>query len=70
MIIAGWLGAILVLVGYILNAQKVRLSWLIWVVGNGLVATYSYSLSAYPTVLMSLIIMFLNIYGYVKWKKE
>ena len=68
--ILGWIGALTVLFGYYLNAKKVMSSWLIWLLGNALVAVYSFHLSAYPTAFMSIVIMVMNIYGYFQWKKK
>ena len=63
----GWAGATLVVAGYYLNAHLLACSWLIWMVGNGLVAAYSWHKEAYPTVVMSLVILIMNIYGFLKW---
>ena len=63
----GWLGAGLVVFGYYLNANLCLSSWLVWVVGNSLVAGYSLYKKAYPTAVMSLVIALINIYGYWKW---
>ena len=70
MSIVGWIGALMVLFGYYLNAKKITHSWLIWFIGNGLVAVYSFSISAYPTLFMSIVIMVMNIYGFFQWKKN
>ena len=66
----GWIGAVLVLLGYYLNAKQIKSSWLIWIVGNFLVAIYCLSIGAHPTALMSLAIMCMNIYGYTSWNKK
>ena len=63
----GWLGALLVILGYYLNANAIISSWLIWMVGNALVGIYSIYKKAYSTAVMSFIIMVMNIYGYVSW---
>jgi len=63
----GWLGAFLVGFGYYLNANHHLSSWLVWFIGNLCVAGYSMHKKAYPTALMSLIIAFMNIYGYFTW---
>jgi len=68
--ILGWIGALTVLFGYYLNAKKVAHSWLVWLLGNGLVAAYSLHILAYPTLFMSLVLMVMNIYGYLQWKKK
>ena len=63
----GWLGAVLVVFGYYLNANLCLSSWCVWVVGNILVAGYSVRKKAYPTAVMSIVIALMNIYGYFKW---
>ena len=63
----GWLGAMLVILGYYLNANAIISSWLVWMVGNALVGIYSIYKKAYSTAVMSFIIMVMNIYGYVSW---
>jgi len=63
----GWVGAVLVIGGYYLNANYYLSSWLVWAVGNLCVAGYSVHKKAYPTLVMSVIIAIMNIYGYFKW---
>ena len=63
----GWAGAFLVVLGYYLNANMYASSWLVWIVGNALVALYSWHKRAYPTVVMSIVILIMNIYGWVNW---
>jgi hypothetical protein len=63
----GWAGAFLVVLGYYLNANMCALSWLVWIIGNGLVAGYSWHKGAYPTVVMSLVILVMNVYGWISW---
>ena len=63
----GWVGAFLVILGYYLNAQHYLSCWIVWSVGNAFIVGYSTHKKAYPTALMSLIIMIMNIYGYISW---
>ena len=63
----GWIGALLVILGYYLNAQHHISCWPIWILGNALVGGYSIYKKAYPTAMMSLIILIMNIYGYLSW---
>jgi len=63
----GWVGALLVLLGYYLNANGSIESWPVWVVGNTLIGIYCFRKEAYPTAVMSFILVVLNIYGYFKW---
>jgi len=63
----GWLGAVLVIIGYYLNANEYITSWIVWMIGNAMVAVYSIYKKAYSTAAMSFIIMLMNIYGYIRW---
>ena len=63
----GWSGAIIVLLGYYLNANHCTASWLVWVVGNSCVGYYCLEKKAYAAAVMSFALIILNIYGYVKW---
>ena len=63
----GWIGALFVLVGYYLNANQMISSWLVWVVGNTLIGIYCLKKEAYPTAVMSFVLVILNIYGYFNW---
>ena len=63
----GWLGAALVLLGYVFNAHQSIYCWPIWVVGNSLVGLYSMKKEAYPTVVMSFALVLANIYGWTHW---
>jgi len=68
--IIGWLATVLILIGYYLNAKKYISSWLLWCLGNLLMMIYSIGINATPQVVLAFILMMLNIYGYVKWKKD
>ena len=63
----GWVGALLILYGYYLNANGIIQSWLVWIVGNSLIGAYCLKKEAYPTAAMSFILVILNIYGYLNW---
>ena len=63
----GWIGAFLVILGYYFNAHQHLSCWGVWIAGNLCVAGYSAHKKAYPTLLMSLIITGMNIYGYFSW---
>ena len=65
--ILGWAGASLVLLGYCLNANQMISSWPVWAVGNLLVGKYCLDRGAYPTAIMSFVLVILNVYGYFKW---
>ena len=67
--IIGWLGTICILFGYYLNAQKYNSSWVVWFLGNLFMLVYSISISANPQVLLAIVLMGLNVYGYINWRK-
>lgn len=64
---AGWVGAALVVLGYSYNANHSVFCWPVWILGNGLISAYSYKKEAYSTMVMSLIILIMNIYGWISW---
>tara|TARA_R100000808_G_scaffold25062_1_gene61127 strand:+ start:8958 stop:9194 length:237 start_codon:yes stop_codon:yes gene_type:complete len=63
----GWIGMVLVLLGYFLNANLNPNSWLLWIFGNALVGAYSFAREAYPTAVMSSILVVMSVYGYANW---
>jgi len=63
----GWIGAILVIFGYYLNAHYDASSWMVWIFGNILIGFYCLNKKAYPTAVMSFVLVLINVYGYVKW---
>jgi hypothetical protein len=63
----GWIGSVLVIFGYFLNANHNSSSWLVWLLGNVFVGGYCIHKKAYPTALMSFIIAIMNIYGFIRW---
>mgnify|MGYP003127368783 CR=1 FL=1 len=68
--IIGWVGTFFIPLGYYLNANKHITSWYIWFVGNLLLMIYSIHMHVYPQVALAIILMGLNIYGYISWKKR
>ena len=67
--IIGWLGTASILRGYYLNAKKLDTSWIVWFLGNLFMLIYSIKINANPQILLSVVLMVLNIYGYVNWRK-
>ena len=63
----GWIGTVLVLYGYYLNAHMNDLCWIIWVVGNIMVGIYCIEKRAYATAVMSFALVIMNVYGYLNW---
>ena len=68
--VLGWIATILILIGYYLNAKKLISSWLSWFIGNFLMVLYSFSIQAWPQLVLAFILMGLNIYGYLNWIKK
>ena len=67
--VVGGLGVGLVLLGYYLNANQHLSAWGTWIVGNLCVASYCFHKKAYSTGVMSLVIVLMSVYGYLKWMK-
>ena len=67
--IIGWLGTICILFGYYLNARKLEVSWIVWFLGNLFMLVYSVYIKANPQVLLAVVLMGLNVYGYLNWRK-
>ena len=67
--IIGWLGTICILFGYYLNARKLEVSWIVWFLGNLFMLVYSVKINASPQVLLAVVLMGLNVYGYLNWRK-
>ncbi|MAF43651.1 MAG: hypothetical protein CMI54_05725 [Parcubacteria group bacterium] len=65
--ILGWIGAVLVLLGYYLNANGLIECWPVWLVGNLFIGKYCLDKKAYAAAVMSFVLIILNIYGYVRW---
>ena len=66
----GWVGTALILFAYYLNAKKYISSWLLWCLGNLLMMIYSIAIDATPQIVLAFVLIILNIYGYIKWKKD
>jgi len=65
--IAAWTGAVIVIIGYYLNAHHYSSSWLVWALGNVLIGFYCLNKKTYPPAVMSFVLVIFNIYGYFKW---
>ena len=66
----GWLATGILLIGYYLNANKVLGSWIVWLHGNALMLVYAITIESYSIAFLSVVLMGLNIYGYITWKKK
>jgi len=65
--ILGWVGFVLVIWGYYLNAEMSPNCWIVWGMGNLFIGKYCFDKKAYAAAVMSLVLIFLNIYGYFSW---
>ncbi len=66
----GWLGTILIMLGYYLNAQKYKTCFIIWGLGNIVFLVYSYLINAIPQLAVSVFVLGMNVYGYKQWSKD
>ena len=66
----GWVGFLLILLGYYFNAKKKIYCLLIWGFGNSIYFFYGYIIDAFPVMAMSIFILVMNIYGYYSWSHK
>ena len=66
----GWVATMLLLIGYYLNAQKKIISWIVWIAGNSTMLVYALLIQSNSIAFLSFILILLNVYGYVKWKRD
>ena len=66
----GWLGFLLILFGYYLNAKKSIFCFLLWIIGNSIYFIYGFIIDALPVMAMSIFILIMNIYGYYSWSNK
>jgi len=66
----GWIGFVFLIGGYYLNANQNILCFLSWVLGNILLLTYAVMIEAPPQIATALIVLIMNIYGYLQWSKN
>lgn len=60
----GWISTILVLAGYILNAQTLtKYAMITWIVGDIGWITYDFFIANFSHLVLSLIIITINLYG-------
>ena len=66
----GWVGFLLILFGYYLNAKKNIYCFLLWIIGNSIYFNYGFIIEALPVMAMSIFILIMNIYGYYSWSDK
>ena len=66
----GWLGFILILLGYYFNARRKLYCFYIWGLGNVVYLIYGFIINASPMMAMSAFVLIMNVYGYFSWVKD
>ncbi len=68
--ILGWISTLILLVGYYLNAKKLISSWCFWLCGNTGMLVYATLINSYSVAFLSVVLMIMNVYGYISWKNQ
>ncbi len=68
--VIGWLGFIGLIIGYILNAKKSITCFYVWGLGNILMMIYAVMIDSNPQVATALVVLLMNVYGYIEWTKK
>ena len=69
--ILGWVSTLLVLVGYILNANQLsKLAMVTWIVGDTGWIIYDFFINNLSHLVLSLIIISINVYGIWKFLSQ
>ena len=66
----GWLGFTGLIIGYVLNAKKSITCFYFWGFGNILMIVYAILISSNPQVATAVIVLIMNVYGYMEWKRK
>ena len=66
----GWGGFLYLIIGYILNARKEISCFFFWGLGNILMITYAVIIDSNPQVATAVIVLIMNVYGYIEWKRK
>ena len=66
----GWVGFILILLGYYFNAKRKLYCFYIWGLGNMVYILYGFVINAFPIMAMSVFVLIMNIYGYFNWVND
>jgi nicotinamide riboside transporter PnuC len=68
MIPLDWLGLTANIVGCILNAKQKLSCWPVWIIGNGIWITHWVRQGEVAAIVLDIIYIALNFYGYYCWK--
>ena len=66
----GWIGFAFIAYGYFLNAKKQFNCFYFWGIGNIVFLIYAVLISSDPMLLMSILTVGMNIYGWYKWNEN
>ena len=66
----GWMGFVYIIIGYILNARKQISCFYFWGIGNILMIVYAIIINANPQIATAIIVLIMNVYGYIEWKRK
>ncbi len=66
----GWMGFVYLIIGYILNARKQISCFYFWGIGNILMIVYAIIINANPQIATAIIVLIMNVYGYIEWKRK
>jgi nicotinamide riboside transporter PnuC len=66
----GWLASLLTLIGLLLNARKVRASWLVWIAGNLLWMMHGIYTHDDAILTLNVVLSLVNYYGFNKWRPD
>ena len=64
------IATVLSISGILLNAKKIIYCWHIWVLSDIFWIIYSIHTDQIPALIMWIVFVFANIYGYLQWRKK
>lgn len=67
--VLGWIATAILLIGYYLNAKQKLSSWMFWFIGNAVMLAYAMIIGSHSVAFLSVVLMVMNVYGYISWKK-
>ena len=68
--IIGWCGTICQLLGVGFNTHKKIACWAAWLASNAFLITYSIILSLWPILVLNIVFIAFNLYGWHQWRKN
>lgn len=65
-----WIATILSIAGIVLNANKLMICWPVWLASNVLWIIYSINAGETAALVMWIVFVGFNGYGWYKWKQD